>query len=362
LIRRHRLDDLTGGAVSVLLDEFDQYLFGRGIAELDDYLALRRRGSGNALRREDRERVFDAYTEYLGLLYKHHAYDWPRIRAEALIHAQSGLGPRFNGVVVDEAQDLTAVAIALLLTLDVSENHCHFLLAGDGQQSIYPGGFSLREVGIEVVGRSSVLTVNWRNTWSVWMAAQAVIGDQPFDDLDEDVGLRPLGDEPAPLTLGDDAELLLVDDPDEEYLVLADRIAARISAGADAGDIAVLADTNAEADGAAAALREVGVPAASLRDYDGRHSNGVLCGTFQRAKGLEFKEVFVVGLGAHVWPSAGFVPPGLGPEERDERLAVERRKLFVGMTRARDRLVLLAATPPAPVVDRARWALKVSAY
>jgi superfamily I DNA/RNA helicase len=362
LIRRHRLDDLTGSSVSVLLDEFDQYLFGRGIAEFDDYLTLRRRGSGSALRREERERVFDAYTEYLGLLYKHNAYDWPRIRAEALIHARAGLGPRFNGVVVDEAQDLTAVGVALLLTLDASENHRHFLLAGDGQQSIYPGGFSLREVGIDIVGRSSVLTANWRNTWSVWIAAQAVMGDQPFDDLDEDVGLRPLGDEPAPLTIGDDAELLLVDDPDEEYLVLAERIASRLSAGADAGDIAVLADTNAKADAAAGALREVGVPAASLRDYDGQHSSGVLCGTFQRAKGLEFKEVFVVGLGADAWPSAGFVPSTLGPEERDERLAIERRKLFVGMTRARDRLVLLAAAPPADIVDRARWALRVHAY
>ncbi len=252
--------------------------------------------------------------------------------------------------------------MGLLLALDKSENHRHFLLAGDGQQSIYPGGFTLAEVGIKVVGRSSVLTANWRNTWSVWAAAKAVMADQPFDDLDEDVGLRPTGDEPAPLTVGEDAELCLVDDPEEETLVLADRISGRISAGTDPGDIAVLADTNAKAERAGKALRDVGVPAAALKDYDGEHADGVLCGTFQRAKGLEFKEVFVIGLGSNDWPSRGFVPPGLGPDEHAERVGIELRKLFVGMTRARDRLALVAAAPPCDVVDRARWALKVSEY
>ena len=362
LLQRFRLDDLCGGSVSVLLDEFDKFLFGRGIADLEDYLALRRRGGGKGLRQADRERVFEAYTEYLRRLYKRDVYDWPRVRAEALIHAQAGAGPRFDGVIVDEAQDLSAVAMAFLLQLDISENHRHVLIVGDGQQSIYPGGFSLKEIGINVVGRSSVLTANWRNTWSVWAAAKAVVDGHAFEDLDEDVGLRPTGDEPMPLTVGEDAELCIVETAGEEPLVLAERISDRIAAGTDAGDIAVLSDTNAKGEAAARALREVGVPAVALKDYDGQHAAGVLCGTFQRAKGLEFKEVYITGLGASVWPSRGFVPPGLGPDEHAERLGLEIRKLFVGMSRARDRLVLLSSGPPCEPVERARWALKVAEY
>ena len=109
----------------------------------------------------------------------------------------------------------------LLLALDKSENHRHFLIVGDGQQSIYPGGFGLREVGVDIVGRSRVLTANWRNTWSVWTAARAVMEGQEFDDLDEDVGLRPTGDEPEPLTVGDPAELHVLRSPAEELELLA---------------------------------------------------------------------------------------------------------------------------------------------
>ncbi|MEJ7785463.1 MAG: 3'-5' exonuclease, partial [Solirubrobacteraceae bacterium] len=138
--------------------------------------------------------------------------------------------------------------------------------------------------------------------------------------------------------------------------------APRIAAGTAGGDIAVLTHTNPTAAAAARPLREVDVPAVALKGYDGVHAGGVLCGTFQRAKGLEFKEVLIPGLGRDVWPSRGFVPPGLGEEERAERVATEIRKLFVGMTRARDRLVVLAVGDPCAPIDGARWAMSVTEY
>ncbi|MCR1786475.1 ATP-binding domain-containing protein [Nocardioides carbamazepini] len=59
-------------------------------------------------------------------------------------------------------------------------------------------------------------------------------------------------------------------------------------------------------------------------------------GTFKRAKGLDFKCVLMPGLRHH--------PPPQRRNETDsayaERLERFRRELFVGMTRARDRLWL----------------------
>ena len=121
----------------------------------------------------------------------------------------------------------------LLLALDKSENHRHLLIVGDGQQSIYPGGFGLREIGVDIVGRSRVLTANWRNTWSVWTAARAVMEGQEYDDLDEDVGLRPTGDEPEPLTVGDPAELHVLRSPAEELELLAELVKERLANGVD---------------------------------------------------------------------------------------------------------------------------------
>lgn len=362
LIARHGLDGRLGDNTKMLLDEFDAFIVGRGITELGPYLALRRRGGGSRLARADREKVFDAYCEYRTRLDREGVLDWPHTRIEALRLVRQGAGPRFNGVVVDEAQDLSAVGMQLLLELDESEDHRHLLVVGDGQQSIYPGGFSLRELGVDVVGRSRVLTSNWRNTWSVWTAARAVMEGQEFDDLDEDVGLRPLGEESKPLTVGDPVELHVLRSPAEELELLSALVQERLDGGVDPGDIAVLAAVNRKADEVLRVLGDSGIQTVSLDGYDGEHADGVLVGTFNRAKGLEFKEVFLPGLAAEEWPSRWFVPPDLDAEQRAEAVGLQLRTLFVAMTRARDRLALLCAGPPCEWVQQAEWAMDVRAY
>ena len=362
LLKRHGLGKAMADSTQLLLDEFDAFLAGRDLDDLEAYLALRRRGGGSGLGRADRERVFAAFEAYRGTLRKRGALDWPHLRIEALRLAEAGGGPRFDGVIIDEAQDLSAVGMRLLLALDKSEDHRHFLIVGDGQQSIYPGGYGLREIGVDIVGRSRVLTANWRNTWSVWTAARAVMEGVEFDDLDEDVGLRPTGDEPAPLTMGDLAELHVLRSPAEELVLLGELVKERISAGIDAGDIAVLVEVKRKGDAVVRELERVGVSTVRLDKYDGQHADGVLVGTFNRAKGLEFKEVVVPGLAADEWTSRWFVPPHLEGEQRAERMALQVRTLFVGLSRARDRLVLLSGGVPCEPVRRAQWALDVREY
>jgi DNA helicase-2/ATP-dependent DNA helicase PcrA len=58
--------------------------------------------------------------------------------------------------------------------------------------------------------------------------------------------------------------------------------------------------------------------------------------TLHAAKGLEFPVVFIVGL------EDGLLPLRFG-EADDAALAEERRLFYVGMTRARDRLILSRA-------------------
>ncbi|WP_028057948.1 UvrD-helicase domain-containing protein [Candidatus Solirubrobacter pratensis] len=362
LVRRHGLESALGGNPTLLLEELDAFVIGRGMRDPEEYFALRRRGGGSPLARPERERVWAAGEDYRRQLARQRKLDYGLARLRALELVREGAGERYAGVVVDEAQDLSEISVRLLHGLDASPGHSGLMIVGDGQQSIYPGGFSLRSLDIDVRGRGRVLTENWRNTWSVWTAARAIVEGEAFDDLDEDVGLRPTGEEPAPLTVGEPAELHVLRSPAEELELLGALVAERVEAGIDAGDIAVLVDVRRKGADAERALKAAGVPTERLDQYEGEHANGVLVGTFRRAKGLEFKEVFVPGLAAAEWPSRWFVPPDLPREQREERLALQRRTLFVGLTRARDRLALLTGGAPAAPVERARWAFDVREY
>jgi DNA helicase-2/ATP-dependent DNA helicase PcrA len=73
--------------------------------------------------------------------------------------------------------------------------------------------------------------------------------------------------------------------------------------------------------------------------------------TLHSAKGLEYPVVFIVGLEENILPHARSIAPerkpDASPEERSEAqraIEEERRLLYVGITRAKDRLFLLYAT------------------
>ncbi len=77
--------------------------------------------------------------------------------------------------------------------------------------------------------------------------------------------------------------------------------------------------------------------ATTVDEYEGENSGKIALMTLHCAKGLEFNVVFVAGLEEGMLP---FIRPGeFAPSNMEE----ERRLLYVGMTRARERLILTCA-------------------
>jgi superfamily I DNA/RNA helicase len=74
--------------------------------------------------------------------------------------------------------------------------------------------------------------------------------------------------------------------------------------------------------------------------------------SFEHSKGLEFKLVVLVGYDRKAWTVQPFWLTDSG--DRAEFRALEQRKLFVAMTRARDRLALVASPPLANRLTQAR--------
>ncbi|HEY5457361.1 MAG TPA: 3'-5' exonuclease [Acidothermaceae bacterium] len=315
-------------------DEIEHVIKGRGLVELDDYLALVRVGRRTPLREEQRRAVWNLYQDYQRRLHDNGECDWSDVVLLALGSiTRVPIEPAYTAVIVDEVQDLTCMGLRLLHAL-VGDAPDGLLLVGDGQQSVYPGGFTLAETGVAVTGRATVLNRNYRNASEIMKAAFEVVSSDLFDDLDADrvagvreVEIERLGGKVARKHAGDATEQR------------ADLIHALRSAAADdtrVGDMAVLVPDNRQADQWAAALSSSGVAAELLVDYRGTTSDAVKVGTYQRAKGLEFKCVFI--------PDHDKAVPSRTATETDdayrERAELQRRQLFVAMTRARDRLWL----------------------
>lgn len=329
-----------------LRQEIDWLIKGRGLADRDAYLAAERGGRGTPLPRELREAVWDLYERYQAGLAGQGLVDFNDVLTRAYQVARELGEPVFDAVIIDEAQDLTESAVRLLAALvDPAAPDC-LLLVGDGQQSIYPGGFNLASAGVDIRGRSQVLTRNYRNTDAVYRLAAAVVDGRPFDDGGEqvetvrgDVELARPG--PPPVTVG-------AADTDEHDLALASAIQDAVAAGTGPGDVAVLVPSNSKVTHYVEQIDALGLPTQELADYDGAPNQLVKVGTYQRAKGLEFKQVFLPRLDADGLKEAR----GRGEDavSHAERMDLLRRQLFVAMTRARDALWLGWVDSPSTIL------------
>ena len=77
---------------------------------------------------------------------------------------------------------------------------------------------------------------------------------------------------------------------------------------------------------------------------------GVKVLTLKSAKGLEFPVVALAGFSNSGWYAS--MPNSICSEEREEFLAIDRRTMFVGMTRAmRALLVVVSAQANSPLLE-----------
>lgn len=345
--------DRSGFTRQYLRDEITAVIKGRGITDLDTYLALVRTGRQAVMGRQQRAQVWDLMLAWDAEMQKRGTVDFVDVVIRARDHARRAPAARYHAAIVDEAQDLTLVGLQLVRSLvngpAGSDAPNGLLLLGDGAQRIYPGGFKLRQAGVEVRGRTTVLNVNYRNTREIASAALAVAGDGEIDDLGEEfrrneqvADAQRRGGKPA---------LIECSDFDHQLDVIVQQVQELTSTGGmGLGDIAVLVPTNKMVTQVTGRLAASDVAALKLDDYDGRPAERVKVGTYHRGKGLEFKAVLLPGL------SKGHFPrdhDGHSEEEQAEARALAVSQLFVAMTRARDQLfVLFDGTPSDVLVDR----------
>lgn len=345
---------LAGLSRDYLKTEVAKVIKGRGLRSIDDYLAIERTGRRTRFTEPMRRQAWQLKEEWDRQMASRDTIDFADVILRARDHARQRTEPMYRGAIVDEAQDLTLVGLQFIRSLVSAPNGADrpdaLTVVGDGAQRIYAGGFTLRQAGIDVRGRTTVLKVNYRNTRQIIDAAMAVAGDQVVDDLGDE---QRRGDAEAGTSReGFKPVLKCCTSHEDELAFVVQQIREVVSLDTiGIGDIAVAVATNDQAKSVQTALSAAGIDSQALDKYDGHPTTAVKVGTHFRIKGLEFKVVFLPFLGAGEFPRPRIA--GQGDVEYLEATELAVSCLFVAMTRPRDGLFLSCTADPSEVLEPA---------
>lgn len=312
-------------------DEILNVIKGRGLTKFEQYASLSRIGRKRGLNGTQRHAVWQLHGAYHFALREAHVHDF----ADIILLAEQSLKRTplegYSAVVVDEAQDLSCAMIRMLHSI-AGDRPDGLNLIGDGQQTIYPGGYSLSEANISIAGRGVIMTKNYRNTVEIADFALSLVAGDEFVDIE---GAPSKADVTSEVVRhGAQPEVTRFTSRAGHDRSLIEHVRSLLLAGVSLGDIGILTPTNFAANDVSKALTAVGLKSVELLDYDGTPVEAIKVGTIKRAKGLEFKQVLVVRTPPRL------LEPALASEgsAETERRELDRRELYVAMTRARDGL------------------------
>lgn len=324
LQRRNRAEPLARLGGDYLIDEIGTVIEARRIETLEAYLAAARPGRRAGLTADQRTQVWAIREAFYRELTRRGRITFQQLRSWAARIVAQGAGPApYDGVVVDEAQDLDPSVLWLLVSLARQPNRV--FLTADANQSIYGSGFRWSDVHDQLTfkGRTSVLRANFRSTREIGEAALAYLSGGQLDDDAPQPEYMHSGPLPVVRHVGAG--------PAENGLIVRFVREAARSVRLPVWAAAVLVPTEKTGQELASTLAFAGLPASFMtgRDLD-LSAQVVKVITLRSAKGLEFPVVVLAGF-ENPYP---YLRPNTDDAEKEERMAQERRTLFVGMTRA----------------------------
>lgn len=324
-------------SVDYLEQEISQVIVARQLKTLQEYMQAVRTGRKLRLKAIQRQAIWAVYEKLKAMLTERKQETWQQARATAAEIVQSGIiGLRYDAVVIDEAQDLDPSALRLLVRLAARPNR--IFITADANQSIYGSSFNWSDVheDLKFQGRTNILRVNYRSTREIGEAAQSYLAGGLLDGEQIERVYVNNGLLPGVRSVRSDGE--------EVQLLARFLPAAAYELRFHIDACAVLCPTTNAGKAIAAELVQQGIDATFMAGSDLNLTRpGIKVLTLKSAKGLEFPIVALAGFSNASWYMT--IPSYHTTEERDEFLAVDRRTLFVGMTRAMR--VLLVIKPLA---------------
>lgn len=329
-----------GYPLRFILSEWRHVVDAWQIVDVDGYATVPRLGRKSRMSAGQRERLWPVFAAARASLTRRGLLTWSQVFAEVTAHYATRAAKPFDHVVVDEAQDLGVPELRLLAAIAPAGTDALFF-AGDAGQRIFQQPFSWSALGVDVRGRASTLTVNYRTSHQIRGMADKLLPGA-VQDVD---GVTDQRSRTVSVFEGPVPELGRFASAEAEVQGVADWLKATMADGTAPSEIGVFVRSRAELRRARDAILAAGAQPLELSERDEAAAERIAAGTMHLAKGLEFKAVVVMACDDDVLPLRARMEAVADEVELDEVYETERHLLYVACTRARDRLYVSGVNP-----------------
>ncbi|MDJ0674718.1 MAG: 3'-5' exonuclease [Calothrix sp. MO_167.B42] len=318
-----------------LVEEIN-YLLGRFGFDTISYIESERIGRGsnpNIDKQTKRLIAEELIPDYQLSLQELNYIDWNDLREQVFSFMQAGAEyEKYDILVVDEAQDLSASQIKILLELTSSDTKSITFIR-DTTQRIYKNNYIWDDINLSFgIGSELDLEKNYRNTREIAMVAASLmqsVSSEEYDidildpDLIETSGLKPVWLRGRYIY-------------QQKYLL--DTL-GNIDIYTES--VGILHIQTSSVNQLAIKLQNSGYDCFVLKDEDNLNDTlgGVYVSTLHSAKGLEFDHVFIVGYDEFFAPG----PYKLSHRNTSAHLSAHRKLLYTAITRARKTLTITSS-------------------
>lgn len=331
-----------GQPTARLREEFD-FINEFLITDAEHYLDANRTGRGFALRLKERAAVWALYEAVTAALDKSGQRLWSAVPREICLATDHAAMEQYDHVLIDEAQ-FFAPSWFQAVRLAMRERSSLFLCA-DPNQGFMKHRLSWKRVGLDVAGRTKKLRRSYRTTQAILAAANRMLAQYAQGDPDDflvpdlsgmEAGVKPL--------------LIHTDSPQDAVDRLVNELSASLQEHAiTLGDLLVIYGENVQKALLYNRLcKQFGTDSVwwlNKKEHrktppKGYEREYLRLANLETATGLEAGVVFLIGMENLL--TDGEIP-GLDQEEQAAVAEEHARKLYMAMTRAGQRLVLLSS-------------------
>jgi superfamily I DNA/RNA helicase len=317
-----------------LLEEIS-WIKGKSILTSSDYKDASRSGRGGDVRvtKKDRDVIFSIYVGYETNKKKDGKVDYDDYGL--IIYQNKGKLSdqyKFDCVMVDEAQDLQQIQLMLLRFIAKER----FVVAADKGQKIYKTSFSWKEIGINILGgRTKVLQNSFRSTKQIIQMAHSL--QQHDSIINDEEYVQPV----LPEYTGPMPDVFECSSKKEQDAAVIETI-KKLRNEDPEKTIGILSKEWRSTKRFYYSLQAEGIPHEFIEKEKGNaHTPGVKLTSFHSAKGLEFDYVIIIDLIDELTDK---------DIQDDEYMEVERRLLYVSITRAKTYLQIYYYDKPSVLI------------